>query len=68
MDSDGNGLLSYDEVYELSKASLEKSIKTRYSSEIIEELADYFATKIFKMVRIPVDEEIPLSKIKDVKK
>jgi hypothetical protein len=54
-------------VYELSLASLQRSIKAAEgSNEVICELADYFANLIFELVEKPKSEEIPLPKIKDV--
>lgn len=66
MDSDGNGMLSYEEVFDLSLASLEKTVKGDNSVEITAELAEFFTRKIFKMVDVDVEDEIPLGKIKDV--
>ena len=72
IDTDGNGLLSFDEVYELSKASLERTIgdKKKESEEedkndVVTILATYFANLIFQLVDKPIDEEIPLDLIKD---
>lgn len=65
IDTDGNGHLSYDEVYELSIASLQRSIETNGPGEVIKEIAQYFADLIFKLVDIPKNMEIPLPKIKE---
>jgi hypothetical protein len=59
-------LLSYEEGYELSKVSLQRSIKSDGSNEVVLELAEYFANLIFELVEKPKDEEIPLPKIKNV--
>ena len=68
IDTDGNGLLSYDEVLELSLMSLKRNIKgeDKNSEEVINELAKYFADLIFKLVDVDKDDEIPLPKIKEV--
>lgn len=68
IDTDGNGLLSYEEVLELSLMSLKRNIKgqDKASEDIINELARYFADLIFKLVDIDKDDEIPLPKIKEV--
>ena len=68
IDTDGNGLLSYAEVLELSLMSLKRNIKRddKSSEEVIDELAKYFADLIFKLVGVDIDDEIPLPKIKEV--
>jgi len=67
IDTDGNGLLSYGEVKELSLISLRRSIRgDSKSDEVIFELAKYFADLIFKLVDINKDDQIPLPKIKNV--
>lgn len=68
IDSDGNGLLSYQEVLELSYLSLKRNLqgKDKTSDEVINELARYFADLIFKLVDVNIDDEIPLPKIKEV--
>jgi Ca2+-binding EF-hand superfamily protein len=68
IDTDGNGLLSYDEVLELSLMSLKRNIKgeDKNSEEVVSELAKYFADLIFKLVDVDKDDEIPLPKIKEV--
>ena len=68
IDTDGNKLLSYAEVLELSLMSLKRNIKgnDENSKEVIGELAKYFADLIFKLVGVDRDDEIPLPKIKEV--
>lgn len=66
IDTDGNGLLSFDEVYELSLASLKRTIgESNEDDEVINILAEYFANLIFSLVDKPIDEEIPLDLIKE---
>lgn len=69
IDSDGNGQLSWQEVYEISMISLKRSlvVEEEKSEGLLEELAEYFADLIFKLVDIDKDEEIPLPTIKEVK-
>ena len=70
IDTDGNGLLSYSEVLDLSLMSLKRNIKgeDKNSEEVVGELAKYFADLIFKLVDIDKDDEIPLPRIKEVLK
>lgn len=70
IDTDGNGLLSYQEVLELSFLSLKRNLKGNDSNsdDVINELARYFADLIFKLVNVDKDDEIPLPKIKEVVK
>jgi hypothetical protein len=67
IDNDGNGLLSFDEVYEISLMSLKRTVKSENenSMEVIQELAEFFATLIFKLVDVDIDDEIPLPKVKE---
>lgn len=69
IDTDGNGLLSYAEVLEISLMSLKRNIKgdDKSSEEVIIELARYFADLIFKLVNVDKDDEIPLPRIKEVR-
>lgn len=67
IDTDGNGLLSYDEVEELSHRSLQRSPFFSDSDDpMIKELANYFADLIFQLVSIDRDKEIPLPAIREV--
>lgn len=68
IDSDGNGQLSWDEVYDISMMSLKRSlvVDDEKSEGLIEELAEYFADLIFRLVDIDKEDEIPLPKIKEV--
>ena len=70
IDSDGNGLLSFDEVYEISKGSLKRTLGEDKENENNEEnvvniLATFFANLIFQLVDMPIDKEIPMDKIKE---
>ena len=70
IDSDGNGLLSFDEVYEISKGSLKRVLGEDNENENNEEnivniLATFFANLIFQLVDMPIDKEIPMDKIRE---
>ena len=67
IDSDGNGLLSFDEVYEISKKSLMRTLgdKNDKDDEVVNCLASYFANLIFQLVDMDIDQEIPMDKIKE---
>ena len=68
VDSDGNGHLSFEEVYSLSIDSLSRQLsKGKEMTEndiVITLLADYFAKLIFQLVGRPINEEIPITEIK----
>lgn len=68
IDSDGNGYLSFEEVYSLSIDSLSRQLsKGKEMNEndiVITLLADYFAKLIFQLVGRPINEEIPITEIK----
>ena len=69
IDTDKNGKLSFYEVYDLSVASLKRTIgRDDYNEnngrEVINILGDFFAKLIFKLVDMPLDSEIPIDFIK----
>lgn len=65
-DCDGNGLLSWSEIYELCRYCLENY--TRYNKKKMDWgfLIDYFAKMIFQICGVELDQEIPLAKIKQM--
>lgn len=69
-DSDGNGLLSFDEILILCKSCLKNNFT--FSSinfeedPFLEDLSNYFAKLIFEICGIDLSEEIPLKRISDV--
>ena len=68
IDTNENGMLSYDEVYELSKVSLERTIFGRPQKEddtVIAGVAEHFANLIFELVDVPRHKEIPFELIKE---
>ena len=70
IDSDHNGKLSFDEVFDLSVVSLKRTIgneneKDKNSNYVIGVLGDFFAKLIFQLVDMPLDSEIPINVIKD---
>lgn len=64
IDSDGNGLLSKEEVLEISKMCL-----TRFSKpdveDFIDEMAEHFTQYIFNAMDMDMDDEIPMVMIKE---
>ncbi len=67
IDTDGNGFLSFDEVYEISKGSLQRTLgdKDDNNDEVVSTLASYFANLIFQLVDMPIDQEISIEKIRE---
>ncbi len=69
-DSDGNGMLSFDETLILCKSCLKNNFT--FSSidfendPFLEELTVYFAHLIFKICGLSIDDEIPLKRISDI--
>ncbi len=61
-DEDGNGLLSYEEIFNLAKVCLSKYVKE--DDDFMDMLCSFFTDLIFEAVDIEVDEEIPLSTIR----
>ena len=62
-DSDGNGLLSFEEIYHLAYLSIEKNFmfcKKDEKDEFIEDLATHMSEIIFSIFQLSLDEEIPL--------
>ena len=72
IDADNNGKMAFEEVFELSKISLERFFKNKDSNKeeekeqnyIIFELADYFAKLIFDIMDIDLNKEIEIDSIK----
>lgn len=62
-DEDGNGSLSWDEIYDLAKICLSKFIVNNEDG-FLDMLCEYYTKLIFETVRIPLEEEIPLELIK----
>eukprot|EP00347_Sterkiella_histriomuscorum_P002271 403368799 len=65
IDTDGNGLLSWDEVFELCQASLQ-DFQTGSNDDFIDDQAKFFADFIFKSVGYQNDEEIPMIELQKV--
>jgi len=66
IDTDGNGKLSWKEVLSVSKQSLKRTIKGGESEDIIDEISEFFAKLIFRLVGIDKDKELELAKLKEV--
>ena len=72
IDSDNNGKMSFEDVFDLAKISLERFFKNKNCNKeeekdqnyIIFELADYFAKLIFDIMDIDLNNEIEISSIK----
>ena len=80
LDNNSDGYLTYDEIYKLSFICLQnitlnieeeseriknKNINSK-DIQIVEDLADYFCKMIFKLVKIDINEKIPLKKLKEM--
>lgn len=63
-DEDGNGLLSWDEIYELCENCLKKFIGEK-DKDFLLRMAEFFAKFIFDTLGVDVEEEIPFETIKD---
>ncbi len=68
IDTDGNGELSWNEVYNLCIMSLKRSlvVEDKIGEKFIIELAEYFSDLIFRLVDVNKDDEIPFPKIREV--
>ena len=66
IDTNGDGTLSWKEVLKISKESLARTIKGSESEDIIDELAEFFARLIFKLVDVDKSEELKLENLKMV--
>ena len=65
-DEDGNGQLSWDEIYALSRLCLQKYISVKNDDTFLEDLATYFSKLQFETCEVDIDEEIPFDVIKDL--
>lgn len=64
IDEDGNGRLSYAEVYEICASSFEKFTPNLQADDCMRALTEFFTSIIFRAVGKELDEEIPLWEIK----
>ena len=66
VDSDGNGLFSYDEIKDICQLSFSRFENSQEYEEFREELSDFFANYIFKLMnKDPETDEIPVSEFKE---
>ncbi len=69
-DSDGNGLLSYDEVYHLANISMKKNFAFSKipvdNNNFLNEIVEYLTKRIFEICGIDLNNEIPLTKIMEI--
>ena len=64
IDTDGNGQLSFDEVFEICEMSLGNCFsKTDENDQFIKTLSEFFTTVIFRQTKRELDDEIPLPEI-----
>lgn len=63
-DEDGNGLLSKTEIFNLCKICLSKFISEKNGDTFLTELCEYFTKLIFLAVDIDIEDEIPMTTIK----
>lgn len=63
----GNGQLSKDEIFNLSRICLSRYVKEDSPGgvEFLDLLCEYFTRLIFQSVEIDIEEEIPMAKIKE---
>ena len=59
-DDDGNGLLSWEEIYDLCSNNLAKFIGEK-DSEFLAQMSEYFTKFIFKSFETDLDDEIPMT-------
>lgn len=60
IDTDGNGMFSFDEIKDICKLSLSKIEQDNNNyNEYMEEFCDFYARYIFKLLGKSIDEEIP---------
>jgi Ca2+-binding EF-hand superfamily protein len=64
LDADGNGLFSFDEIKDICKMSFSKFDDPAYE-DFRDELSEFFADYIFKLLSRDVEDEIPVSEFKD---
>lgn len=63
-DEDKNGLLSWEEVFELCKNCLKKFIGDK-DKKFLKTMAEFFSRFIFNSLEVSVDDEIPFETVKN---
>lgn len=73
IDEDGNGMLSYDEIYNLCTRSFKNyqdfdalGLTKGKNDEFYKKLSEYFAQYIFKCVDTALDKEISMAEMKNL--
>lgn len=62
-DKDGNGLLSREEILQLTKICLQRFVENE--PHLLDMLCEYFTKLIFETLGVGEDKEIPLEKIRE---
>ena len=69
-DSDGNGMLSFDEILLLCQSCLKNNFifsKINFDEdEFLLDLSEYFAKLLFEICEVNIEEEIPLNTISEI--
>jgi hypothetical protein len=65
MDTDGNGLMSKDEMRAVCVSAL-KQYRSKEDDPIIDSLTDYFVKAVFESVGANFGEEIPISQLTEL--
>ena len=59
LDEDGNGMFSYQEIYDIAKISLARFNDPK-GEKFIAKMAHFMTKKIFAMFNISLEDEVPL--------
>lgn len=69
-DSDGNGMLSFDEILILCQSCLKNNFIFSNinfeEDEFLLDLSNYFAKLLFEICEVDIEEEIPMERISDI--
>jgi Ca2+-binding EF-hand superfamily protein len=66
MDENENGLLSYNEIVNRCNVMLVGMLESDNTELSLEKISDYITRQIFSAVNVPVDDEIPIEKIREL--
>ena len=64
IDEDGNGSLSYDEIFKICASSFQRFSPNIQEDEFMIGLTEFFTSVIFRAVGKSIDEEIPFHEIR----
>jgi Ca2+-binding EF-hand superfamily protein len=65
IDEDGNGKLSYEEIFRICKLVLKQA--GAENEKFLNEFSHLFTKIIFEVAKVSINEEIPMISLKDVK-